>query len=396
MEQYVFHGAVDSLVRGYSRYYRGFGISISFTIDEFSAYESVAGTQSRVVSVINEDGEFFVHVIGALAAPFSHFVVEYRQNISENIGSLQNIQRILLISAIICSFLAAIGLQFVLALVFRPLTIASNASRKIAGGEYGERIKIKGENELAKVALDFNKMAQTVEDQMKFLVSEALSKQQFVDNFAHEIRTPLTSIFGYAQYLRNSQLNEDEVIESAEYIMAEAKHMGNMANSLLNLATLRSFSPVKTEIEFSRLFADLQQSLENLLIENKAKLILRYDEGIVLFGQEDLIKSLLMNLCTNGINATAFGEGEVELSAFTDMSRVVITVRDNGRGIPEDCLEKIFEPFYRIDKARSRELGGAGLGLTLCRQIVEAHGGEMIVESTLDVGTTVEVSFTTP
>ena len=389
--QDVFYNAVEMLVRGYSRYYSGLGIDISLMI-----YEEHINPHPRVVSVVNQDGDYFIHISGALAAPFSHIVIDYTQDISESISSLQNIQRIMLIFAIVCSVLAAIGLQFVLALVFRPLTIVSNASRKIADGEYGERIKIKGENELATVAFDFNKMAQTVEDQMKFLVNEALSKQQFVDNFAHEIRTPLTSVFGYAQYLRNSRLNEDEIIESAEYIMAEAKHMVNMANSLLKLATLRGFSPVKTELAVFELFTDIQQSLENYLIENKAKLSLRCDEGLVLYGQEELIKSLITNLCTNGINAADFGNGEVELSACKDLNHVIITVKDNGRGIPEDCTEKIFEPFYRVDKARSRELGGAGLGLTLCKQIVEAHGGEISVKSKLDEGTIVEIRFTTP
>ena len=389
LEQDLFYIAVDSLIESYARYYGGFGVGILLTTREFTSN----GEYERVVSILNEGNEHFVHVAGNLAAPFNHFMIEYRQDISDSISGLQNIQRILLIFAIVCSFLAAFGLQFVLMLVFRPLDIVSEASRKIAGGEYGERIKIKGENELTKVAFDFNKMAQTVEDQMKFLENEAKSKQQFVDNFAHEIRTPLTSIFGYAQYLRNSQFNEEAVIESTEYIMAESKHMSNMANSLLELATLRGFSPVKKEISIPELFADIKHSLENLLDENKAKLSLRCDEGIVLFGQEDLIKSLLMNLCTNGINATVYGEGEVELAACIVMNHIVIKVKDNGKGIPEDSVEKIFEPFYRIDKARSRELGGAGLGLTLCRQIVEAHGGEMAVESEPGGGTVVAVRF---
>ena len=391
IEQGMFYSAVDALVGAYSRYYSGLGVSISLTVEEISPFEGFI----RTAAVLNEGDGHFVHISGPLNAPFSRFVIDYRQDITGSIESLQNIQRILLVFAVVCSILAAFGLQFVLVLVFRPLTIVSNASRKIAGGEFGERINIRGKNELAKVAHDFNKMAQTVEDQMEYLVSEALSKQQFVDNFAHEIRTPLTSIFGYAQYLRNSRFDEDAVIESTEFIMAEAKHMSNMANSLLNLATLRGFSPVKTEIAIQELFSDIELSLENLLLENKANLILRCNEGFVLLGQEDLIKSLLMNLCTNAINATAFGVGEVEVAAFKDMDRVVITVKDNGRGIPKEYLEKIFEPFFRIDKARSRELGGAGLGLTLCRQIVEAHGGEMTVESDVNIGTTVEVRFTT-
>ena len=114
----------------------------------------------------------------------------------------------------------------------------------------------------------------------------------------------------------------------------------------------------------------------------------------VLTGQEDLLKSLLVNLCLNAINACTPGAGVIRLTAEKQLDGLIISVADNGCGIPDESLSYITEPFYRVDKARSREQGGAGLGLALCRQIAGAHGAEMVLESSVGAGTTVKITFT--
>jgi len=306
---------------------------------------------------------------------------------------MQNIQRILLIVTVALSIVAAFALHFVLASIFKPLAVVADASKKISDGEFGERIHIKEKNELAEVAVDFNKMAQTIQDQIAYLEEEALNKQQFVDNFAHEIRTPLTSIHGYAQYMQKARLNEADIIESAECIMSETEHMRNIANSLLELATLRNYSPVKSEIAMPKLFDDIASTIANILREHEAKLTWRSDENAVISAQDDLIRSLLLNLCTNAAGACVKGKGEINLDATVHENCVIISVADNGCGIPKEKLSKVCEPFYRVDKSRNREHGGAGIGLSLCNQIVKAHDAKMSIHSTVGVGTVVEIRF---
>jgi signal transduction histidine kinase len=284
--------------------------------------------------------------------------------------------------------IAALGLYYILLRIFKPLGIVANTSRKIANGNYGERIYIKGENELSSMALDFNRMAEQIEQQI-------LGKQQFIDNFAHEIRNPLTSVYGYAEYLQKTSFDEDVNIKSTQFIMDEANHMKKIANSLLELATLRNYSPVKNKISIGNLFNDVEQTLKKSLLGKNIQFICK-NEIDILEGQEDLIKSLLLNLCFNAIKACTPNEGIIHLEAKKQEEKIVLSVSDNGCGISDEDIEKITEPFYRVDKARSREHGGAGLGLTLCKQIAEVHGAEIKIKSAVSAGTKIKIFFTTP
>jgi signal transduction histidine kinase len=321
---------------------------------------------------------------------------------------MQNIQNVLLLFAVIFSVLTAIALYAVLSGIFKPLIIVDSTSRKIADGQYSERIRVKGENELSRMAFSFNRMAEEIEKQMRVLEDEAAAKQQFADNLAHEIRTPLTSIYGYAEYLQKASLDEEEVIiEYAQYIMDESGHIKRIANSLLELATLRNYTPEKNQISIPRLFDDISRLMEKPLKEHNIRLVCRTDTD-VLYGQEDLIKSLLINLCFNALKARPHHEAVIYLSADKQDDNIILSVKDSGCGIPEDSIKKVTEPFYRVDKARSREqslslpsasalaggVGGAGLGLTLCKQIAEAHNAKINIESVVGVGTTVNITFT--
>ena len=388
-----FAGAVSNLVLGYARYYSRHNVDIAITDLTLAAHiYAPAATQ---VTFMNIENVHFIYISGLLPQPFEHFMLEYRLNITENITDMRSVQSILLLSAIIFSIIAAFALYFILSSIFKPLSVVATASAKIADGKFDERINIIGKNEIAQVALDFNKTAEKIESQITFLEEEAINKQQFVDNFAHEIRTPLTSIYGYAEYLQKATLDESEILESAEYVMNEAEHMKNIANSLLELATLRNYEPAQDEILISELFDNVNQTMENLLREHDVRLICRNNAETV-YGQEDLIRSLLLNLCTNALNACEDGKGVIQLEAkcLSD-KKVIISITDNGYGIPAESLSKITEPFYRVDKSRNRERGGTGLGLTLCRQIVAAHGLDMKINSIVDVGTTVEIKFFT-
>jgi signal transduction histidine kinase len=380
---------VNLLVSGYAGYYARYNIDLTLT--DSSWPEHMDGEPANDgVTLTKQDGRHFIHIAGILPEPYEFYQLSYTLDVTESIKDMQNIQHILLLLSVIFSVITAIALYFILSSVFKPLSVVAKASRKIAGGQYGERIHVKGKNELSSMAADFNRMADEIETQIGLLEEEAAGKQQFVDNFAHEIRTPLTSIYGYAELMQKASLDESEIIESAQYIMNEAGHMNKIANSLLELATLRQYAPIKKSISVSRLFEDIRRSMENALLEHRVQLVCHI-EADVLEGQEDLIKSLLMNLCFNAVKACPPGTGVIRLTA----ERNIISVSDNGSGIPEESLAKITEPFYRADKARSREQGGAGLGLALCKQIAEAHNAEMTIESSLDIGTAVKIIFTT-
>ena len=389
-----FSEAVETFVNGYARYYSNYGIDISLT--DFTPAEQNDTIQINTESsFIKQEQDHFIYISGMLPEPFHFYRLEYYSNITESIADMQNIQRSFLFFSVLFSIITAFALYFILASIFKPLGIIADTSRKIADGLYGERIQIKGENELSAMAYDFNRMAEIVENQIRLLEEEAVSKQQFIDNFAHEIRTPLTSIYGYAEYIQKAPFDEAETIESTQFIMDEANHMKKIANSLLELATLRNYTPDKVSIPIRQLFESINQAMKKSLDEKNIRLICENDVD-VMEGQEDLIKSLLMNLCFNAVNACAPNDGVICLEAKKREGGVVLSVSDNGCGIADADIAKITEPFYRVDKARSREHGGAGLGLALCRQIAGTHGAEMAIESSLGAGTKVKIFFTSP
>ncbi|MCL2572722.1 MAG: HAMP domain-containing histidine kinase [Defluviitaleaceae bacterium] len=379
---------ISILIDGYTAYYRQHDIVLEVTYVAPSPY-----TRAVLAYTYRETGQY-IHISGHLPDPLSHIHIDYFYNITRYIEDMSRIQNILLIVCIIFSVITAFVLYFIVAKIFKPLGIISNATRNIAGGKYSERIRIKGKGELAQVAEDFNQMAAQIQRQIHVLEKAATDKQQFIDNFAHEIRTPLTSIFGNAEYMQRALLDEGETIELTQLIMNNSTHMKQIANSLLQLATLRDYAPVIMEIPIRQLFDDIGKTMYDSLYEKGARLTYKTDIE-VMQGQKDLIRSLLLNLCYNAVKACDQGQGQIELGAARYGQQIILSVRDNGHGIAPEHLHKITEPFFRVDKARSREHGGVGLGLTLCKQIADVHGAKLGVESVLGLGTKISITFTT-
>ena len=194
--------------------------------------------------------------------------------------------------------------------------------------------------------------------------------------------------------MQRAALDEGEIIELSQLIMNNSAHIIQMSGSLLQLATLRNYSPVKEEISVAKLFDDVALTMKGPLHEKQARLQLKVGADVV-SGQEDLIKSLLLNLCHNALKACEDRVGVIVLEAAIVEGSTVLSVADNGCGIAPESLPQLTKPFYRVDKSRSRHLGGVGLGLTLCKQIADVHGAKMVIESTVGVGTIVQVTFTT-
>ncbi|MCL2527748.1 MAG: HAMP domain-containing histidine kinase [Defluviitaleaceae bacterium] len=386
---YEYQMAANNIFSGYIHYYRQHNIVLTLTS------MPVVNREHGVITFRQEDSRHFISIIGALPVDFGEYQLSYTLDITGNITDMQEIQRYLWVTSIVVSVIAAGFLYAILHRIFKPLVIVAKAAGEIADGQYGNRITVKGNNELAAVAIAFNRMSQQIESQISLLEDEAERKQHFVDSFAHEIRTPLTSIYGYAEYLHKASLTEGELVESAGYIMSEADHMKKVANSLLELATLRNYEPEISPIFIPELFIEIKQGLEKPLNERKAELrtqaLAPYIEG-----QRDLIKSLLLNLCNNAIKACEPGEGVVRLSATVEGQSIIIAVDDNGCGIHSDQIPKLTEPFFRVDKARTREQGGVGLGLALCKQIADVHNAKMTIDSIPGIGTMVRVKFTKP
>jgi two-component system phosphate regulon sensor histidine kinase PhoR len=219
-------------------------------------------------------------------------------------------------------------------------------------------------------------------------------RRDFVANVSHELRTPLSILRGYIETLRDDpEIPADESSRILEVMDRHSKRLGQLVDDLLTLAKLESGKSnlQLSEIDLPRLFADVTRDWEKKISEKKIKATVDLPANLpTLYADEGRLQEVLYNLIDNAVKY-APEHGRICLSAAQRDHEIVLSVSDNGIGIASDDLPRIFERFYRVDKARSRALGGTGLGLSIVKHIAQLHGGRVEAESTNGKGTTIRV-----
>lgn len=333
----------------------------------------------------------YLYVEGKFPDPWEDYTLVYRYDMKAKYESWNKLKNTLFLGGSVCSLLLSLCLLALLNRLFAPLQQIAETSLSIAAGDLQGRLPDKGKDEVAAMAKSFNQMASTIEKQIAALREAAEQKQRLVDNFAHELRTPLTAIYGYGEYLQKAAVTEEDKTACAGYIMSECRRLSNLSRQLLELAALRGEEMVWEKIPVRHLFEAVGYTMRSKA-EKRGITITFQPDLDVLTGNRELLESLLINLIDNSIKACESG-GRIRVSAFAEGKKAVLCVSDNGRGIPAEELPRVKEAFYRVDKARSRKEGGAGLGLSLCEQIADAHQAVMRMESSPQEGTTVHIYF---
>ncbi len=280
-------------------------------------------------------------------------------------------------------------------LITRPVRLLSTITRKITEGDLGQRADIQGVDELAELSRDFNLMVDRTERQVRELAASTRRQEDFIGAFGHEIKTPLTSILCHAELLESRPDDTGLTRESATYILREGKRLEALSRKLMDIIVLdgRDFSP--TSVDMERFIEDVAGSLAPTLTANGIAFSAEV-KPVMVWADADLLGTVCANLIDNSRKALlrrqAAGTAPVPaivLTGICEERRYVLTVRDNGLGIPADELGRITEAFYMVDKARSRAEGGAGLGLFICDRIMRLHGGSMEIASEEGKGTEV-------
>lgn len=219
------------------------------------------------------------------------------------------------------------------------------------------------------------------------------ARREFVANVSHELRTPLTTIKSYAETLLDMLDNADVPVTFINTILNETDRMTRLVKDLLVLSSLEQQDQLnKTEFSMLTLVSDVVDTLELVAKEHGHRLSLTVTEAFdgLFYGDRDRLEQLLYNIISNSIKYTPNG-GKIEVIAGQNFNKVCIKVKDTGIGIPEKDLGRLFERFYRVDKARSREKGGTGLGLAISKGIVDNHGGTIAIQSEVNRGTEVTI-----
>lgn len=269
--------------------------------------------------------------------------------------------------------------------LLRPLGRLSRAARRIAGGSLDVRAHVETGDEIGQLAEDFNHMAESLERQFGELEDASRRQEDFIGSFAHELKTPLTSMIGYADMLRTRDMNQEERFEAANYIFREGKRLEALSFKLLDLLVIRNGELQKRPVSVRWLAVDIQGLLKPSLDQAGIRLkIVMEDVQAEL--EPDLMKTVLLNLLDNGRKAMEEG-GILYLLGRREAGGFAFYVRDTGKGIPEKELDRITEAFYMVDKSRARRQGGAGLGLSICAEIIKRHKGKLSFRSKEGKGT---------
>lgn len=251
---------------------------------------------------------------------------------------------------------------------------------------YPEEIKLS--NNLSNLQEDIKLMFEKTKSDIEYLTRLQKVRSEFLANVSHELRTPIFAIQGYIETLLNGAVNDESV---NKYFLEKANqhtlNLNNLLNDLIDISMIES-----GEMRMSFRYFKIDEYLKNLVNEfipnvKEKNIELIYNpvnSNLQLFGDKERLRQVMVNLIQNAIKYTEKGKIEIKVEEEQKFARII--VKDSGIGIPQEDLSRIFERFYRVDKARSRAIGGTGLGLAIVKHIIEAHGSKVEVESQIDAG----------
>lgn len=346
-------------------------------------YESDSGAEYMDVAIPLEgkDGSYIIYII-------------------DNKATVQSLNRDL--SRIILEAMAVgLGISVLMSLLLAktlvtPIQDLTRAAERVASGDFDRKLENSAHDEIGVLTQTFNDMADTLEDTLNDLKKSEQMRKEFVANVSHELRTPITSVKSYSETLLEDPDVPPEMRE--KFLTVIYNESDRMTKIVQDLLTLSRFDAGSIEFEFTRF--SFKKSVQNVF--NAMQIEARKHSHVFsleflspvpeIRGDQGRIEQVLINMVSNAIKYTKDG-GTVKMTAGTKGGTVWCSVRDNGIGIPQQDVDRVFDRFYRVDKARSRESGGTGLGLSIANEIVLRHDGVLSLESKPGRGTVITMTL---
>ena len=341
-----------------------------------------------------ETGSYLICAVGdAMPQPHEGITLVYMKDISSLLVYRAEMTRVFIWLSIAISLALAVTLLIFIVGLTNPLRKLSATALSIANGRYEIRAPMRGNDEVGQFSRSFNMMADKVQEHIGLLTSMSESKERFINDLAHELRTPITAVAGYAELLKIGNMRADEFDKSVSYIIKQSKRIRDISLKLTDLAYMRDENIERLPVDMGSVIANAQATCQAQM--DGKRISLSTDIGDVrITGDACLLESLLQNLIENAVKYSGEG-GRICIAAYPENGGAVLTVTDDGIGMDADDIERITEPFYRADKSRSRAAGGVGLGLALCARICKAHDAKLEIDSVPGSGTAVKIYFTT-
>lgn len=358
----------------------------STTIDPADYLPITAGPQQYIIAEI--DGRSILLAGSKLTIDQTNYQFYELSDITSVYRGVESMAyQFALINACVIA-LAGGALVLLLRAVLRPIQTLQKNTAFLASGIYDQRIAILQDDEIGELAADFNRMADAVEAHVRAMKDEVERRTLFMSALTHEMKTPITGISGHAQTLLGTRMTEEEREDAFLSINSECLRIERLSQKLMQLIVLKQGDQLSLELAD---VGDLLQTVRDATAESVRQrgLTLSIQNEIDTLPMErDLLASLLINLIDNAGKASRPGD-TIEVLAKGN----VLSVTDHGCGMPKDELDKITQPFYKIDRSRVKKSGGIGLGLALAEEIARLHYAHLEFVSKPDVGTTAKVVF---
>ena len=280
------------------------------------------------------------------------------------------------ISAAITLGVALVAVYFMTYEMTKPLRQMSEATKRYAAGDFSMRVEVGGRNEMAELASAFNSMARD-------LASLESSRRSFVANVSHELKTPMTTIGGFIDGILDGTIGEDKQQHYLQIVSEEVKRLSRLDESMQNHSKIEAgkLTLKRQEFDLCDMIFRTMLGFEQMIEQKQFRITgLENMESTIISGDKDMLMQVVYNLVDNAVKFTPEG-GEIRFDVVHDMQKVYVSIRNSGKGISSEEIDRVFDQFYKVDKSRSFDVKGAGLGLYIVKSIVEMHGGAIKASS---------------
>ena len=367
---------------------REYGLSIDPTSIQGLVQQALLD-QNTYLTTVAADKQGVRLYATSFRVPFTNqvLVVVVGQLTTGITGVLDTFKYVLVIAIVAVIFLAGIGGLFLASRVLKPVEQITRTAQQIEESDLSQRIAIKNDDELGRLASTLNDMIARLE--------EAFNRQrQFTADASHELRTPLAIMQAEATLALSKERTEADYKKSLETISQESTYMSSVIGKLLFLARSDAGKEQLSfeDVDLKDLITGLSTNVEALATDKGIKFTVDAQENLVVSGDKVKLRQLFINILENAVRYTP-ADGNISVSLVRKDDSALATISDTGIGIPPEHLPHIFERFYRVDKARSRSDGGVGLGMAIAKYIADSHSGKIEVASQVGKGTTFSVSI---
>lgn len=282
--------------------------------------------------------------------------------------------------------------------IVNPVKRLKDGVGKIASGDYSVRITEHNKNEIGILVMEFNKMAKKLEDAEKLKKEYEKNRKALIANISHDLKTPITSIGGYVEFMLDGNLEKDKMDKYLKTVKSNVNYMNKLIDDLFLFTKLdmEKFESSFEKVNIKMYMEDIVEEFKFVLEEENINLNYRktVEDNIFVNIDAKMIHRCIRNIIGNAVKYGVVEKNlKIEIDLYDNKDNVYIDIKDNGPGIEKDKLSHIFERFYRIDKERSKDLMSTGLGLAIAKEIVETNNGEIFVESEIGVGSVFKIKL---